>query len=182
MNHQCFWFKWDAFLFHEGLSGTCDRSLIQKSVSVIYGLTEALSFIYGLTEALSFIYFNLGLADELFKSRKNVGCLRFRTEVIIIMVDLKKVSGNSWKCTTSYVLLHLNQRSSFFATELFLHSLKISNLPKIYPRFAMVFQKFWNSVQIVNLLQLLVVDLYGKWNQLYFEELLDKIHYLANSR
>ena len=46
----------------------------------------------------------------------------------------------------------------------------------------MVFQKFWNSVQIVNLLQLLVVDLYGKWNQLCFEELLDKIHYLANSR
>ena len=82
MNHQCFWFKWDAFLFHEGLSGTCDRSLIQKSVSVIYGLTEALIFIYGLTEALSFIYFNPGLADELFKSRKNVGCLRFRTEVI----------------------------------------------------------------------------------------------------
>ena len=37
-----------------------------------------------------------------------------------------------------------------FATELFLHSLKTSNLPKIYPRFAMVFQKLWNSVQIVN--------------------------------
>ena len=53
-----------------------------------------------------------------------------------------------------------------FATELFLHSLKTSNLPKIYPRFAMVFQKLWNSVQIVNLLQLFVVDLYGKWNQL----------------